>query len=80
MGNSVLKTGGQGMSTGATNSLGLNSGQSSDNVMQQFMDFKKGFQGDPKQAVMKMMSNGQINNAQLQQAMQMVKQFQGMLK
>lgn len=48
-------------------------------MIQQFMQFKRGFKGDPKQAVMGMLSNGQISNPQLQQAIQMAKQFQSFI-
>lgn len=49
-------------------------------MIQQFQKFKQSFRGDPKQAVMQMLSNGQINNGQLQQAMQMARQLKGILK
>lgn len=49
-------------------------------MVQQFQQFKNSFRGDPKQAVMNMLANGQINNSQLQQAMQMAKQLKGILK
>lgn len=50
------------------------------NMVQQFMQFKNNFRGNPKQMVMNMLANGQISNPQLQQVMQMAKQFQGFLK
>jgi hypothetical protein len=49
-------------------------------MLQQFMQFKNTFRGDPKQMVMNMLANGQITNPQLQQVMQMARQFQGLLK
>lgn len=49
-------------------------------MVQQFNQFKNSFKGDPKQAVMRMLDSGQINNQQLQQAMQMAKQLKGILK
>lgn len=49
-------------------------------VLSQFQQFKNSFRGNPKQAVMQMLQNGQITNPQLQQAMQMAKQLQGILK
>ena len=49
-------------------------------MLQQFNQFKNSFRGDPKQMVMNMLSSGQITNPQLQQAMQMARQFQGFLK
>ena len=49
-------------------------------MIQQFNQFKNGFRGDPKQAVMRMLSNGQMSNGQFQQLSQMAKQFRGLLK
>ena len=49
-------------------------------ILQQFMQFKNTFRGDPKQMVMNMLANGQITNPQLQQVMQMARQFQGLIK
>lgn len=49
-------------------------------MLKQFQQFKNNFRGDPKQVVMNMLQNGQITNPQLQQAMQMAKQLQGILK
>lgn len=49
-------------------------------MVQQFNQFKNSFKGDPKQAVMRMLDSGQINNQQLQQAMQAAKQLKGILK
>lgn len=49
-------------------------------MLKHFQQFKTNFRGDPKQVVMNMLQNGQITNPQLQQAMQMAKQLQGILK
>lgn len=49
-------------------------------TIKQFQQFKNSFKGNPKQAVMQMLQSGQISNPQLQQAMQMAKQLQGILK
>lgn len=49
-------------------------------MLQQFRQFKNNFRGDPKQAVMNMLAQGQINNEQLQRVMQMARQMQGILK
>lgn len=49
-------------------------------LMQQFQQFRSAFSGNPQQMVQQMMQNGQINNAQLQQAMQMAKQFKSFVK
>lgn len=49
-------------------------------MLQQLVEFKRTYKGDPKQAVMQMLQQGKITNPQLQQAMQMAKQIQSMLK
>ena len=45
-------------------------------MMQKFNDFKKNFQGDPQQQIQQMLNSGQISQAQLNQYVQMAKQFQ----
>lgn len=40
--------------------------------------FKQAYKGNPKQAVMQMLQSGQINNTQLQQAMQMANQLKSL--
>lgn len=52
----------------------------SSNMVAQFQQFRNSFQGDPKQAVMNMLNSGQINSAQLQQAMARARQLQGLLR
>ena len=49
-------------------------------LMQQFQQFRSNFNGNPQQMVQQMLQNGRINEAQLQQAMQMAKQFQHFVK
>ena len=49
-------------------------------MMQQFQQFKNTFSGNPQQVVNQLLNSGKINNAQLQQAMQMAKQFQHFVK
>ena len=49
-------------------------------MITQFKNFQRNFTGDPKQVVMNMLQQGRINNAQLQQVMQMARNFQSMLK
>lgn len=49
-------------------------------LLQQITEFKRNYSGDPKQAVMQMLQQGQITHPQLQQAMQMAKQIQQMFK
>lgn len=49
-------------------------------MLQQLQQFKSTFRGNPKQQVMRMMQQGLRSNEQLQQAMNMARQVQGLLK
>ena len=49
-------------------------------MIQQFMQFKQSFKGDPKAEVQKMLQSGRISQAQLNQAQQMAQQFQSMMR
>ena len=49
-------------------------------MMQQFQQFRNSFQGNPPQMGQQMLRNGQITEAQLQQATQMARQFQSFVK
>nr|DAW57920.1 MAG TPA: Protein of unknown function (DUF2680) [Caudoviricetes sp.] len=49
-------------------------------MIQQFMQFKQNFRGDPKAEVEKMLQSGKISQQQLNQVQQMAGQFQHMLK
>ena len=49
-------------------------------MMQQFMQFKQNFKGDPKTEVEKMLQSGRISQQQLNQVQQMAGQFQHMFK
>lgn len=49
-------------------------------MMQQFQQFRNSFQGNPQQLVQQMLRNGQVTEAQLQQATQMARQFQSFVK
>ena len=49
-------------------------------MFQQFQQFKNGFQGNPQQMVQQMLQTGRITEAQLNQAMQMARQFQHFVK
>ena len=49
-------------------------------TLQQFQQFRRSFQGNPQQMVQQMLQSGQITEAQLQQAMQMARQFQPFIK
>jgi hypothetical protein len=48
-------------------------------MIQQFNQFKKTFQGDPKAEVQKLLTSGKINQQQLNQLQAMAQQFQGLL-
>jgi len=49
-------------------------------MIQQFMQFKQNFKGDPKEEVQKMLQSGKISQQQLNQVQQMAGQFQNLLK
>lgn len=49
-------------------------------VIKRFQNFKRTFQGDPKQEVMKMLTNGSINQQELNQFQQMAQALSGILK
>lgn len=49
-------------------------------MIQQFNQFKNTFRGNPKQQVMNMVRQGLRSNQQLQQAMNMAQQLQGLLR
>ena len=49
-------------------------------MIQQFMQFKQNFKGDPKAEVEKMLQSGRISQQQLNQVQQMAGQFQSLLK
>ena len=45
------------------------------NFLQQFQNFKRNFQGDPKQAVLNMLNNGQMSQQQFNQLQAMANQI-----
>lgn len=49
-------------------------------MVQQFQQFKKTLNGNPKDIVMNMLSSGQISQAQLNRAQQMANQLRNILK
>ena len=59
---------------------GLPQGNGPMQMIQQFMQFKQNFKGDPKAEVEKMLQSGRISQQQLNQVQQMAGQFQHMLK
>ena len=48
-------------------------------MIQQFNQFKKTFQGDPKAEVQKLLTSGKLSQQQLNQLQTMAQQFQGLL-
>lgn len=50
------------------------------NMIRQFQEFKRTFNGNPKDVVMRMLSNGQISQAQLNQAQAMANQLKDILR
>ena len=59
---------------------GMPQGNGPMQIIQQFMQFKQNFKGDPKAEVEKMLQSGKISQQQLNQVQQMGGQFQHMLK
>ena len=50
------------------------------NMMQQFNQFRSNFTGDPKQAVMNLLSSGRMSQEQFNQLSMMAKTFQNGMK
>ena len=59
---------------------GLPQGNGPMQMIQQFMQFKQNFKGNPKAEVEKMLQSGRISQQQLNQVQQMAGQFQNLLK
>ena len=59
---------------------GMPQGNGPMQMIQQFMQFKQNFNGDPKAEVEKMLRSGRISQQQLNQVQQMAGQFQNLLK
>ena len=59
---------------------GMPQGNGTMQMIQQFMQFKQNFKGDPKAEVQKMLQSGRISQQQLNQVQQMAGQFQNLLK
>ena len=49
------------------------------NILQQFMQFRQAFRGDPRQQVQQMLNSGKVSQEQYNQAVQLAKQLQSML-
>ena len=54
---------------------GMPQGNGPMQMIQQFMQFKQNFKGDPKEEVQKMLQSGKISQQQLNQVQQMAGQF-----
>jgi hypothetical protein len=59
---------------------GMPQGNGPMQMIQQFMQFKQNFKGNPKAEVEKMLQSGKISQQQLNQVQQMAGQFQNLLK
>lgn len=59
---------------------GMPQGNGPMQIIQQFMQFKQNFKGDPKAEVEKMLQSGRISQQQLNQVQQMAGQFQNLMK
>lgn len=59
---------------------GMQQGNGPMQMIQQFMQFKQNFKGDPKAEIQKMLQSGRISQQQLNQVQQMAGQFQNLLK
>lgn len=59
---------------------GMPQGNGPMQMIQQFVQFRQNFKGDPKAEVEKMLQSGRISQQQLNQVQQMAGQFQHMLK
>lgn len=49
------------------------------NVMQRFMQFRRQFQGDPREQVQQLLNSGKVTQQQYDAAVQMANQFRSML-
>lgn len=73
MGNSILNNRQSNVPQGQNNAF-------NPQMIQQFNQFRKTFNGNPQQAVMNLMRQGMMTNAQFQQLAQMANQFQNFMK
>lgn len=62
------------------NILGVSSQTRNKSIVEQFRDFRNSFKGDPQAKINEMLSSGQITQSQLNQATEMAKMVQVMLK
>ena len=73
MGNSILNNRQPNVQQGQNNTF-------NPQIIQQFNQFRRTFNGNPQQAVMNMLRQGIMTNAQFQQLAQMANQFQNFMK
>ena len=73
MGNSILSNRQPNVPQGQNNAF-------NPQMIQQFNQFRRTFNGNPQQAVMNLMRQGMMTNAQFQQLAQMASQFQNFMK
>ena len=73
MGNSILNKRQPNVPQGQNNAF-------NPQMIQQFNQFRKTFNGNPQQTVMNMLRQGMMSNAQFQQLAQMANQFQNFMK
>ena len=73
MGNSILNNRQPNVQQGQNNAF-------NPQMIQQFNQFRKTFNGNPQQAVMNLMRQGMMSNAQFQQLAQMANQFKNFMK
>ena len=73
MGNSILSNRQPNVPQGQNNAF-------NPQMIQQFNQFRRTFNGNPQQAVMNLMRQGMMSNAQFQQLAQMANQFQNFMK
>ena len=73
MGNSILNNRQPNVQQGQNNAF-------NPQMIQQFNQFRKSFNGNPQQTVMNMLRQGMMSNAQFQQLAQMANQFQNFMK
>lgn len=58
----------------------MNNNNSMQGLVNQFMQFKQSFSGDPQQQVQQLLNSGKVSQAQYNQAVQMAQMLQQMLK
>lgn len=68
------------MSNSLFNALGGQPQAGLNNMVTQFQQFKQSFQGNPRDKVMELLSNGTISQQQLNQAQAMANQLRNILK